>query len=264
MSHDVFISYSTKDKPTAAAVCAALEADGIRCWIAPRDVLPGTDWGGSIVQAITHSRAMILIFSSGANHSPQIKREVERAASKEIPIVPFRIEDVIPSGTLEYYLGTPHWLDALTPPLEPHLRQLSEGVKLLLSIPSGKEGAGSGEVLDSVEARKTPTHLRPLSLARGVPAFGKRYLPHVIYWVLAGVASTLTGYVTWLFGEERFVNHVRNTSGRRVGGGDVMFSNYQREIHSAELTRDILTVSLVTATFVLFIFAFRLWRRKKR
>jgi hypothetical protein len=41
MPHDVFVSYSSDDKPTADAVCATLENKGIRCWIAPRDILPG-------------------------------------------------------------------------------------------------------------------------------------------------------------------------------------------------------------------------------
>ncbi|HAH65240.1 MAG TPA: toll/interleukin-1 receptor domain-containing protein, partial [Rhizobiales bacterium] len=75
---DVFISYSSKDKPIADAVCAGLEANGLRCWIAPRDILPGADWGGAIIDAITGSKVMVLIFSGNANSSPQIKREVER------------------------------------------------------------------------------------------------------------------------------------------------------------------------------------------
>src|SRR5262245_10875317 len=103
MAHDVFISYSSKDKPVADAVCANLEANGIRCWIAPRDILPGQDWGESIIDAINQSRIMVLVFSSSANTSPQIKREVERSVSKGIPIIPFRIEDVPLSKSLEYF-----------------------------------------------------------------------------------------------------------------------------------------------------------------
>jgi len=134
MAHDVFISHSTKDKPIADAVCATLEAERIRCWIAPRDILPGMDWGEAIINAISQSQLLILIFSSNANDSPQIKREVERAASKQVPILPFRIENIEPSGTLEYYLGTRHWLDALTPPLERHLHHLVESVRLLMPL----------------------------------------------------------------------------------------------------------------------------------
>ncbi len=134
MSHDAFISYSNLDKAAANATCAALEASGIRCWIAPRDIEPGSEWGDAIIDAINHSRVLILIFSAHANDSPQIWREVERAVSKGIPIIPLRIENIAPTHSLEFFIGTLHWLDALTPPLENHLRRLVETVKTLLQI----------------------------------------------------------------------------------------------------------------------------------
>jgi exo-beta-1,3-glucanase (GH17 family) len=133
MAHDVFISYSSIDKPIADAVCATLEAKGIRCWVAPRDIIPGSDWGGSIIEAINQSRVMILVFSSHSNNSHQVKREVERAATKGLAIIPFRIEDVCPSMALEFYLSSQHWLDALTPPMEKHLRHLAKTILAFLS-----------------------------------------------------------------------------------------------------------------------------------
>ena len=77
---------------------------------------------------------MVLIFSSSANESQQIHREIERAVSKGIPIVPVRIEEVIPTKSMEYFLGGIHWLDALTPPIEEHLRQLATTVKAILQV----------------------------------------------------------------------------------------------------------------------------------
>jgi DNA-binding beta-propeller fold protein YncE len=141
VAHDVFISYSHHDKPAADAVCATLEADGIRCWIAPRDVVPGQDWGEAIVDAIRSSRVMVLVFSQHANASPQIKREVERAVNAETVLIPFRIEDVAPERGLEYFLGTPHWLDAMTPPLESHLERLATAVKTFVG---SRPSAGTG------------------------------------------------------------------------------------------------------------------------
>ena len=41
MSHDIFVSYSSKDKAVADAIVSALENSGLRCWVAPRDVKPG-------------------------------------------------------------------------------------------------------------------------------------------------------------------------------------------------------------------------------
>ncbi|MGH7624806.1 MAG: TIR domain-containing protein [Gemmatimonadaceae bacterium] len=142
MAHDVFISYSSKDKPTADAVCATLESRGIRCWIAPRDVVPGEEYAAALVNALRESRLMVLVFSSGANQSKHVLREVERAVSMGLPVVPLRIENVRPSAAMEYYIASRHWLDALTVPLERHLVQLAETVKVLLArMPVAEAGA---------------------------------------------------------------------------------------------------------------------------
>ncbi len=82
MNHDVFISYSSKDKNKADAVCAKLEGEKIRCWIAPRDVHPGESWAGSIVDAINDSKVFVLVFSDGSNKSKQVVREVGEAVEK--------------------------------------------------------------------------------------------------------------------------------------------------------------------------------------
>src|SRR3990170_955406 len=132
MPHDVFISYSVRDKLVADAVCATLEGRRIRCWIAPRDVLPGMNWAEAIIDAISEGRLLVLVFSSRANDSPQVLREVERAVSRGMPILPFRIENTTPSKSMEFFLGAPHWLDALTPPLEKNLERLADTVMVLL------------------------------------------------------------------------------------------------------------------------------------
>jgi hypothetical protein len=134
MAFDTFISYSSKDKPAADAACAVLEQTGIRCWIAPRDIRPGGEYGGAIIEAIDQCRVMVVIFSSSANNSRQIHREIERAVSKGVPIIPVRIEEAVPTKSMEYFLGAIHWLDALTPPLENHLQRLAETVKALLQV----------------------------------------------------------------------------------------------------------------------------------
>lgn len=122
--HDIFISYAQADKPIADAVCARLEASNIRCWIAPRDLPPGKDFPEAIIEGIETSRVMVLIFSAQSNNSRHVIRELTSAVSKGLTIVPFRIEDINPSKSMEYLIGLPHWLDALTPPLEQHLERL--------------------------------------------------------------------------------------------------------------------------------------------
>jgi hypothetical protein len=131
--YDVFISYSKQDKNVANALCATLESRKIRCWIAPRDVRIGMDWPLAIIQALNSTRIFVLVFSSSSNKSNQTMREVERAVSKGMPIIPLRIENVEPTESMEYLLSTPHWLDAMTPPLEQHLQKLADTIQLLLA-----------------------------------------------------------------------------------------------------------------------------------
>ena len=133
MAHDVFVSYASGDKPVADAVCATLESHGVRCWIAPRDVLTGMHYGEAIIDAIHECRIMVLVFSSKANLSPHIPKEIERAVSQGVMVMPLRIEDVAPGKSLDYFIGSVHWLDALTPPLEVHLQKLAANVQTLLS-----------------------------------------------------------------------------------------------------------------------------------
>jgi hypothetical protein len=126
VAHDLFVSYSQPDRDTAFALVQRLEARGIKVWIAPRDVSPAADWAAEIIDAISSARLMVLVFSGRSNDSGQVRREVERAVHKQLPILPFRIEDVLPSKSLEYFLSAQHWMDAFPPPLEPHLARLCD------------------------------------------------------------------------------------------------------------------------------------------
>jgi hypothetical protein len=133
IARDVFVSYSQPDRDCALQLVAHLESQGIGVWVAPRDISPSADWAEEIIAAISTARLMVLVFSAHCNASPQVRREVERAVHREIPILPFRIEDVLPARSLEYFLSTPHWLDAFPPPREPHYARLSAHIASLLS-----------------------------------------------------------------------------------------------------------------------------------
>jgi hypothetical protein len=143
MKFDVFISYSHTDKKAADAACAVLEAAGIRCWIAPRDVGPG-EYATNIVRAIGECRVFLLMFSSETNLSTQVRKEIERAVSKERMIVPLRIEEVTPGESLEYYLSDVHWLDAFPPPLESHLHRLADELKVVLDPTAARPRPSAG------------------------------------------------------------------------------------------------------------------------
>ena len=143
MARSVFVSYSLPDRDCAFELVSRLEARGVSVWIAPRDISPAADWAEEIIEAISGARLMVLVFSAHSNASPQVRREVERAVHKELPVLPFRIEDIPPSRSLEYFLSSQHWLDAFPPPLEPHYHKVCAHVAALLGSAPAAETIAS-------------------------------------------------------------------------------------------------------------------------
>ena len=143
MAHDVFISHAARDKVVADAVCARLELRHIRCWIAPRDITPGTAYADAIIGALSACRIVVVLLSSESIGSAHVASELERALHNGKAILPVRIEDVYPTGSLEYYLAGKHWLDALTPPMEAHLDKVAEAAGRLLGIQAKDSSAPS-------------------------------------------------------------------------------------------------------------------------
>jgi hypothetical protein len=129
MPFEVFISHSTKDKVIAEEICRHLESRGIGCWIAPRDIEFGADWSEGITKGISACRVFVLVFSDSANQSDHVRREVAKAFSLGLSVIPFRIQPVNPSASLGYFLETVHWLDAIDPSPQEHFGHLADQVE---------------------------------------------------------------------------------------------------------------------------------------
>jgi TolB-like protein/Tfp pilus assembly protein PilF len=107
----VFISYASQDKAVANTVCQGLEKAGVACWVAPRDVQPGTEYADAIVAAINEAQTLVLVLSENSVGSSHVGREIERAASKHKRIVAFRNDTAALSRSLEYFLSNSQWID---------------------------------------------------------------------------------------------------------------------------------------------------------
>ena len=175
MAHDVFISYSSKDKPIADAVCANIESVGIRCWIAPRDISPGEDWPTAITKAISQSRVMVLVFSASSNSSEDVGRELMLAAYGKLVIIPFKIENVEPEPGKQYYLARTHWLDAINPPTQEQIRILIRTVQSFIPVVTDEDRgqsvaafphANQNEVRSPQRFLPKPTPIKKLSWVR--------------------------------------------------------------------------------------------------
>lgn len=131
MTQQVFISYSRKnnaDRQVADMIYDSLKAKEIRCWAAHRDILPGEEWLNSIFDAIEVAKVVIVIFSANTEESGWVQDEIKFALEKKIKVIPFRIENVEPKGTLRLLKMRCQWMDAYTPPLKKHLNRLVEVV----------------------------------------------------------------------------------------------------------------------------------------
>lgn len=94
--------------------------------------MPGTEYGEAIVNAIRSCKILVVILTKQSNSSRHVRKEVERAVSSGLVVIPFRVEDVTPSDAMEYFLSAEHWLDAFTPPLEKHIQKLAATANTML------------------------------------------------------------------------------------------------------------------------------------
>ena len=143
MGSKIFISYSHHDVAIADALCVAIEGTGAMVWIAPRDIEPSSEWAEQIIDGINAARLMLVVFSAWSNRSPQVRREVERAIHRDIPVIPFRIENVFPVKSLEYFLSSQHWFDAYAGALDTHIPRLCRLIHALCERTAARESDSS-------------------------------------------------------------------------------------------------------------------------
>src|SRR4051812_24656643 len=187
----IFLSYASRDKLVADAICSRLENQGIRCWIAPRDVNPGADYSDQIAEALERSTAMVMVFSSGSNASRHVKSEIDRAFSLDKVIIPFRVEQVEIDKGLAYYLSKTHWLDALTKPLDQHIDRLAATIR-------------------KVSGLDAPSSLPPPPVATPPPSASKTP------WIIGGVAVIACGFLLLAALLFVWLNRTRNETAVRA------------------------------------------------
>jgi TolB-like protein len=180
---DVFISYASPDLAVAERICEGLERAGVKCWIAPRDVVAGELYSAAIVHAIDATKAIVLVLSENGAASPHVLREVERASSKRHPVISIRLDRAPLPEALEYFLNTSHWLDASTVGLERTLPMLVAAVQRILASPAAAQ-------LDHGDTSKRASEL---SAARDVGAQSHRHLSRALI-VLSAVLALALGY----------------------------------------------------------------------
>jgi hypothetical protein len=183
--YSAFISYASDNRDKADDICAALEDRGFTCWIAPRNVRAGREYADEIISGIGQSACVVLVLSEAANTSVFVRREVERAVSKNKPIFPVRIDEVLPSPGLELFVSGTHWLDAWDGDWDDHMAHLAREVA---SVPAGKP------------LTEVSTGRLPLSDGRGVRAV---YVAGAVVLAAAVGGAAFWGAAEWRSSSDR-------------------------------------------------------------
>ena len=206
MSNHIFISYSSANKTLAKAVCEGLEKKGLKCWMAPRDISIGEEYAEAIIEAIESACLLLLILTKESNASQQVRREVERAAGKNVPIFPLKTDEVELSKSLEYFISYCQFMDATDGPIESHLERLAarimESPERQLSDNVSKITAGQKVLpLQAIKRKKTK-------------------------WMMGGIAVLIclaVAVFAW------FSNHDRISDSNRVDEGFILLQQGRAE-----------------------------------
>jgi TolB-like protein/Flp pilus assembly protein TadD len=126
---DVFVSYASQDAAVANSVVESLEQHAFRCWIAPRDVVPGSLYADEIVHAINVAKIVVLVLSEHAVASPHVGKEIERASSKRRRIIAFHTDSAPLTGAFEYFLSESQWIDVAAEGTDAAAAKLVEAVR---------------------------------------------------------------------------------------------------------------------------------------
>ena len=157
--HDVFVSYASQDAAVANSVVESLESHGLKCWIAPRDVTPGSQYADEIVGAINDAKVFVLVLSEHAIASPHVGRELERAASKRRRIIVLRTDAAPLTRSFEYFLSESQWIDVAALGVPAALTKLTQAVGQRLA-PSSWVSPGFGtDVENPADRKRKPSYL---------------------------------------------------------------------------------------------------------
>ena len=184
---DIFISHSSKDKEIADKLCEAMEAKGLKCWIAPRDIVPGSEWAVSISEAISDISAMVVIYSENSASSTQVPKELGLADKRGKFIVPYKIDDMELTGAFDYYLAGSHWIVAEPQKQEYKFDELYGVMSGVMQLPA--QSVSRNTYIDTVNIQ-APTNIAVHTAPQ----------KSVSTWLLGGILASVLLVVFLLIG----------------------------------------------------------------
>jgi adenylate cyclase len=115
MSHEVCISYSSRDRERILAIAEQLRGEGVSVWIDQGGIDAATMWSTEIVKAIDGCKVLMLALTVSATESPNVVKEVSLALDRRKPILPVNLEPVEVPVALRYPLAGIQHVDLFGP-----------------------------------------------------------------------------------------------------------------------------------------------------
>ncbi len=182
----VFISHASKNFKLADEVRGFLERQGISCWIAPRDIPVGQQYGAAIIEAIRECTVTLLVLTEESNRSKPVANEIERAFSYQKTIIPIRLREVAPSTDLEFFVANAQWINAFASPLKERIDEVAKIVQALeMGLPSAEP------------TPETPTLGGRLEMYLERALRRKMLSATIAFGILAGLSMAVIGLQLW-------------------------------------------------------------------
>ena len=138
MAQDIFISFSFADQKTAEEIVNQLQCKyEISCWICTHDIMASNNYKEAIVNAITESRAFVLLQTVNSMNSKEVPKETSLAMTRGKVIIPFTLDDSVLPPRLEYDLADIQRIDARKPTLEERIEELASVIRNVIGESRG-------------------------------------------------------------------------------------------------------------------------------
>lgn len=109
--YHAMISHSKADATYAQSLCDLLESKGLKCWIAPRNLISGEEWPAGCARGIGLASTMVLIVSDNINKSKPVLSEITRALNSGKAVLPILInKDCRLADSIDFLIKPFHWL----------------------------------------------------------------------------------------------------------------------------------------------------------
>lgn len=182
-AYDFFISYSFSDVETVEPLCAYLEGQGYKCFMAHRNMPRGVSFSNLIPWAIDQSRMMIAIMTKRFDASTHTSREVSLASDSGMPILTVRMEEYEMTGAKKYYLRDVNWINALTG-IEGCYGEIEQACRRLLEENPERGKKEEPSSVDEIPRKKRPlmnfsNKLSMLAIAMVIVMLGFIVVDHI-------------------------------------------------------------------------------------